>query len=89
MVVGDARAHGLALGRVCETSVPHDKDHEPSTRLRGSQRAAASVIFNLPKDHVVDAAEGPLGGRRVIVRADDVADGCPETGVISARVQDR
>ena len=47
----------------------------------GSQRDAASVIFNLPDYHVIDAVEVPLGGRRVIVRADDVADGCPECEV--------
>jgi transposase len=44
------------------------------------------VIFNLPDYHMIDAVELPLGGRRVIVRADDVADGCPECGVISVRV---
>ena len=38
----------------------------------GWQRDAASVIFNLPDYHVIDAVELPLGGRRVIVRADDV-----------------
>ena len=52
----------------------------------GSQPDAASVIFNLPDYHVIDAVEVPLSGRRVIVRADDVADGCPECGVISVRV---
>jgi len=46
---------------------------------------AASVIFNLPDYHVIDAVDLPLGGRRVIVRADVVADGCPECGVVSKR----
>jgi hypothetical protein len=44
------------------------------------------VIFNLPDYHMIDAVELPLGGWRVIVRAEDVADGCPECGVISVRV---
>ena len=51
-----------------------------------SLRDAASVIFNLPKYHVIDAIDLPLGGRRVIVQADTIADGCPECGVVSRRV---
>ena len=51
-----------------------------------SRRDAASVIFNLPDYHVIDAVDLPLGGRRVIVQADTVADGCPDCGVVSARV---
>ena len=43
-----------------------------------SRRDAASVIFNLPDYHVIDAVDLPLGGRRVIVQADTVADGCPD-----------
>ena len=50
------------------------------------QRDAASVIFNLPDYHVIDAVDLPSGGRRVIVQADMVADGCPDCGVVSARV---
>ena len=47
------------------------------------QRDAASVIFNLPDYHVIDAVDLPLGGRRVIVGADTIADDCPECGVIA------
>ena len=43
-----------------------------------SRRDAASVIFNLPDYHVIDAVDLPSGGRRVIVQADTVADGCPD-----------
>ena len=35
-----------------------------------SLRDAASVIFNLSDYHVIDAIDLPLGGRRVIVKAD-------------------
>ena len=52
----------------------------------GSRRDAASVIFNLPGYHVIDAIDLPLGGRRVIVRADTIEAGCPECGVVSERV---
>lgn len=55
---------------------------EPTCSLRD----AASVIFNLPGYHVIDAIDLPLGGRRVIVRADTIASGCPDCGVVSARV---
>ena len=51
-----------------------------------SRRDAASVIFNLPDYHVIDAIDLPSGGRRVIVQADTVADGCPDCGVVSERV---
>ena len=51
-----------------------------------SQRDAASVIFNLPDYHVIDAIDLPLGGRRVIVQADTIGDGCPDCGVVSERV---
>jgi len=43
----------------------------------GSQRDAASVIFHLSDDRVIDAVELPVGGRGVIVRADEVAAGGP------------
>ena len=52
----------------------------------GLRRDAASVIFNLPGYHVIDAVDLPLGGRRVIVRADTIGDGCPDCGVVSQRV---
>ena len=52
----------------------------------GLQRDAASVIFNLPGYQVIDAVDLPLGGRRVVVRADTLAEGCPECGVVSQRV---
>ncbi|MDN5570918.1 MAG: transposase [Propionibacteriaceae bacterium] len=45
------------------------------------------MIFNLPDYHVIDAVDLPSGGRRVIVQADTVADGCPDCGVVSARVR--
>ena len=50
------------------------------------QRDAASVIFNLPNYHVIDAVDLPSGGRRVIVQSDTIADGCPDCGVMSQRV---
>jgi len=52
----------------------------------GSRRDAASVIFNLPGYRVVDAVDLPLGGRRVKVQPVDLADGCTDCGVVSARV---
>ena len=55
---------------------------EPTRSLRDG----ASVIFNLPNYHVIDAIDLPLGGRRVVVQAYTVDDGCPECGVVSARV---
>jgi len=51
-----------------------------------SQRDAASVIFNLPDYHVIDVIDLPLGGRRVIVQADTLGEGCPDCGVVSERV---
>lgn len=35
---------------------------------------------------MIDAIDLPSGGRRVIVQADTVADGCPDCGVVSERV---
>jgi transposase len=52
----------------------------------GSQRDAASVIFNLPGYRVVDAVDLRLGGRRVKVEPVEVEDGCPACGVVSSRV---
>ena len=51
-----------------------------------SRRDAASVIFNLPGYRVIDAVDLPLGGRRAKVQPVDLADGCPECGVVSGRV---
>ena len=47
---------------------------------------AVSVIFNLPDYQVLDAIDLPSGGRRVIVRVDAIAGGCPGCRVVSARV---
>jgi transposase len=52
----------------------------------GSQRDAASVIFNLPGYRVIEAVDLPLGGRRVKVQPVDLGDGCPDCGVVSGRV---
>ena len=52
----------------------------------GSQRDAASVIFNLPGYQVIDAIDLPLGGRRVKVQPADLESGCPACGVVSSRV---
>ena len=52
----------------------------------GSQRDAASVIFNLPGYRVIDAVDLPLGGRRVKVEPTDLESGCPGCGVVSSRV---
>lgn len=42
----------------------------------GRRRDAASVIFDLPGYRVIGAVDLPLNGCRVIVKADQVADGC-------------
>jgi transposase len=52
----------------------------------GSQRDAASVIFNLPGYRVIDAVDLPLGGRRIKVVPVDWEAGCPDCGVVSDRV---
>ena len=52
----------------------------------GSRRDAASVIFNLPGYRVIEAADLPLGGRRVKVQPVERGEGCPECGVVSRRV---
>jgi hypothetical protein len=36
----------------------------------GSRREAASVLFNLPDYHVIDAVDLPGGGRRVVIDVD-------------------
>ena len=52
----------------------------------GLQCDPESVIFDLPGYRVIDAADLPLGVRRVLVKADQVADGCPTCGMVSGRV---
>ena len=59
---------------------------EPTCPQPVASRDAASLIFNLPGYTVIDAADLPLGGRRVVVRADAQDEGCPDCGVISTRV---
>jgi transposase len=54
-----------------------------------SQRDAASVLFNLSGYRVVEAVDGPLGIRKVVVESLDVEGGCPSCGVLSARVHQR
>ncbi|MGO3180961.1 MAG: ISL3 family transposase, partial [Brevibacterium linens] len=46
----------------------------------GSQRDAASTIFNLPNYRVIDATDLPDGGRRVVITS-TVTPGCPVCGV--------
>ncbi|MGO1975260.1 MAG: ISL3 family transposase [Propionibacteriaceae bacterium] len=50
------------------------------------QRDAASVIFDLPGYTVLDGLDLPGGGRRVVVQAVGRDEGCPDCGVVSARV---
>ena len=59
---------------------------EPTWPRAARERDAASLIFNLPGYSVIDAVDLPLGGRRVIVRADTQDEGCPDCGVISTRI---
>ena len=54
----------------------------------GSQRDAASTIFNLPDYHVIDAIDLPDGGRPVVI-ASTVPPGCPSCGVIATKVHSR
>jgi len=51
----------------------------------GSQRDAASTIFNLPDCRVIDAVEVPGGQREVLVES-TAPPGCPVCGVVAARV---
>ena len=53
-----------------------------------SQRAAASVIFDLPGYDVLEALDLPCGGRRVVVQAIGRDEGCPDCGVVSTRVHE-
>jgi transposase len=54
----------------------------------GSQRDAASTIFNLPDYRVIAALDVPEGGRRVEVEMTS-PPGCPRCGVVSVRVHSR
>jgi transposase len=55
----------------------------------GSQRDAASVLFNLPGYRVLDAVDDPGGGRRVVIESLDVEGACPACGVLTSRVHQR
>jgi transposase len=54
----------------------------------GSQRDAASAIFNLPDYRVIDAVSDVGGVRRVEVESTD-PPGCPVCGVLAGRVHSR
>ena len=54
----------------------------------GSQRDAASTIFNLPNYRVTDAVDLPDGGRRVVI-ASTAPPGCPACGVLATKVHSR
>jgi transposase len=54
----------------------------------GSQRDAASAIFNLPDYRVIDAVEDADGVRRVEVES-TAPPGCPGCGVLAGRVHSR
>lgn len=59
---------------------------EPTCSQLVAPRDAASVIFNLPGYHVIDAVDLHDGGRRVVVQAVEHDEGCPDCGVVSTRV---
>ncbi|MBP2408468.1 ISL3 family transposase [Brachybacterium fresconis] len=54
----------------------------------GSQRDAASTIFNLPNYRVIDAVDLPDGSRRVVI-ASTVPPGCPSCGALATQVHSR
>src|SRR3954462_9103640 len=54
----------------------------------GSQRDAASAIFNLPDYRVIDAVTGAEGVRLVEVES-PAPPGCPVCGVLAGRVHSR
>ena len=51
-----------------------------------SQRDAASVLFNLSGYRVVQAVDGPLGIRKVVVESLDREGACPSCRVLTGRV---
>lgn len=55
----------------------------------GSQRDAASVLFNLPGHRVVEAVDGSDGERAVLIAALAEEAACPECGVLTGRVHQR
>jgi transposase len=55
----------------------------------GSQREAASVLFDLPGYRVVDAIDRPGQLRQVTIAATEMEAACPSCGVLSARVHQR
>ena len=61
---------------------------EPTCSQLVAPRDAASIIFDLPGYDVLEALDLPCGGRRVVVQADARDEGCPDCGVISARVHE-
>ena len=54
----------------------------------GSQRDAASALFNLPDYRAINVVEDPEGVRRVEVESTD-PPGCPVCGVLAVRVHSR
>lgn len=59
---------------------------EPTWPWCAPARDAASLIFNLPGYEVIDAVDLPLGGRRVVVQANESEGLCPSCGTASSRV---
>ncbi len=55
----------------------------------GSQRDAASAIFNLPDYRVIDVVEDDGGGPRVVEVESVDPPGCPVCGVLAVRVHSR
>src|SRR5690625_1169244 len=72
----------------CCRDIHQTEDHEPVNEPTGSQRDAASTIFNLPDYRVIEAREWPEGGRRVVVES-TYPPGCPDCGVVAQRVHSR
>lgn len=55
----------------------------------GSQRDAASVLFNLPGYRVVEAVDAGAGSRRVTIASTASEHACPSCGVLTHRVHQR
>jgi transposase len=55
----------------------------------GSQREAASVLFNLPGYRVIDAVDRPGQPRLVTIASTATEAACPSCGVLSVRVHQR